>query len=150
MGTPLTRVSEVLDMLKSQDNVFNDSKIPMTFCKIGVIQTSIVLKKEFPMSSTIQEGSIEEVWLIDAPITDKELYIAGLFAYKNYAVKQHDELTGKALNFKTISFAVSGLTERAKEAMRIVWWCDNEIARVLNFMQPTVGTSSEMVGDENG
>lgn len=150
MGAPLDRVEEILDILKSQDKIFSDSTIPLKFCRVGVIQASIALKKEFPLTKTSADdgtGVVTDVWEINADITDKELYLAGLYAYKNYAVKQHDELTGKALNFKTISFAVTGLTERAKEAMRIVWWTDNEIKSTLNFLQPTVGSANEMVGE---
>lgn len=153
MGTPLDKIYDILDTLKSQDNVFTDSTIPIKFCRIGVIQASISLKKEFPMTSVTEEtpgGEKIEKWYIEAPITDKELYLAGLYAYRNYAIKQHDELTGKALNFKTISFAVTGLTERAKEAMRIVWWCDTEINKVLKSMQPSVGSAVEMAGDGIG
>lgn len=150
MGAPLDKVFEVLDMLKSQDTVFADSKIPTSLCKYGIIQASIVLGKEFPMTTTTSndsQGNPVETVIINADITDKELYLAGLYAYRNYATKTHDEATKRATNFKTISFAISGATERAKEFMRIVWWCDNEIKATINALASSMGVASEMVGD---
>lgn len=150
MATPLSRVMEVLNVLKSQESVFADSTIPFSFCRVGVIQASIALKKDFPLITVMETdegGNSVEVTYIDTEISDKELYIAGLYAYRNYALKEHDTMRRKAINFKTISFAVSGLTERAKETMRIVWWCDTEIQKVLADISPTVGLASEMGGE---
>ncbi len=146
MSTPISRVQEILDVLISQDTVFTSSDIPLSFCKAGVIQASIALKKDFPMRITTDEQS-NEIIEIDAEISDKEIYLASLYAYRNYAVKEHDTMRMKAINFKTISFAVTGLTERAKATMRIVWWCDQELERVLADLQPTVGIATRMVGD---
>lgn len=149
MGTSLDEVMEILDMFKSNSKVFTDAKIPLSYCKYGVIQASIILSKDFPMTSTTVDngsGVMQTVVTIDTPITDKELYLAGLFAYRNYSVNNHDDVTGKAINFKTISFAVSGLTERAKEMMRIVYWCEKEIARTLTSLGVPMGIATEMVG----
>lgn len=146
MSAPLDNVMDILEVLKSQDSTFANLTIPVSFCRIGVTQASITLKKDFPMTYILNPDETK-TYTINADITEKELYLAGLYAYRNYAVKQHDQLTGKALNFKTISFAVTGLTERAKEAMQIVKWADKEITSVLLNLGVPVGSASVMVGD---
>lgn len=150
MSTSLDRVEEILTMLKSRVEVFQDKTIPVTYCKFGVIQASIALGKDFDMvEQQVPDGNggtTDKIFITSA-ITDKEIYLAGLYAYRNYALNMHDEYSKKAINFKTISFAVSGLTERAKEIQRIVWWCDGEIKSVLDKMTSAYGTASEMVGD---
>jgi hypothetical protein len=141
MATNISQINDILTALKSREVVFASDDIPESFCKIGLIQAGIALKKDF----TVEEISGE--YYITSDITGKEIYLAGIYAYRNYATQEHDTMRLKAMNFKTISFAVTGLTERAKETMRIVWWCDNEIERVLNSLEDPVGSASEMKGE---
>lgn len=68
-------------------------------------------------------------------MSNREILLAVRFAYREFALNLHQKCAEKAVNFKTASFAISGMTERAKEIMRIVWWCDGEIKRILEWMQ---------------
>jgi len=153
MATPLSEVIDVIETLKSADVLFSDAKIPYKHAKFGVTQASISLGKDFPVTITITEdadGTETVTGEIGADLSDKEVLLCGLYAYRSYAMQEHHSLTQKAVNFKTINFAVSGLTERAKEAMRIVWWLDTEIAKVLQSVADPIGASAQMGGVENG
>ena len=155
MSVPLQRVQDILDVLKSNNNVFTDSNIPVNYCVVGTIQAGLALNKSFDVID-VDTGNVDEDGnpilekVIDSDISSQEIYLAGLYAYRNYALQEHDEMRRKAINFKTISFSVTGLTERAKETMRIVWWCDEEITNVLNQLRKPIGNSSNMVGDKYG
>lgn len=142
MATPLSEVYDILNVFKSQNVVFANQDIPFSFCKVGVIQASIALKKDFPMYTETDINGNSMTYI--EGINPKEVYLAGLYAYRNFAMQTHDELKRSAINFKTISFAVSGLTERAKEVMRSVWWCDEEIRKTLNSLLESSGHANEM------
>lgn len=138
--TPLQQVIDIINILKSNETVFTDVNIPINHAKLGVIQASLAISREY---NFITQN--EEVY-IDVDLSNKEIYICGLYAYRNFALQEHHKMTEKAINFKTISFALTGMTERAKEYMRIIWWCDSEIARTLGFLRSPIGYSSEMKG----
>jgi hypothetical protein len=152
MATPLDKVIDVINTFKSQEALFTSNNIPIGHAKLGVIQAGIALVKDFPVTSTVgydDNGEQIEVVTIEADLNQMEIYICGLYAFRNYAMQEHHTLTQKAVNFKTINFAVTGLTERAKEMMRIVWWCDTEIGRVLETLPNKLGKVNEMRGDTN-
>lgn len=149
MPTPLSAVVEVIESLKDAEAVFLNAKIPFTHAKFGVTQASIALGTDYPVTiteTTEPDGSKSYSGEIGVDLSSKEILLCGLYAFRNYAMQEHSSLTQKAVNFKTINFAVTGLTERAKEAMRIVWWCDNEIEKVLSSFGEPMGTSSQMGG----
>ncbi|MGE6227628.1 hypothetical protein [Paenibacillus chitinolyticus] len=135
MATPLSSVTEIIETLKSVEVNYANADIPIKHAKLGVTQASIALDTDWGILGTD----------ISADLTTKEIYLCGLFAFRNFAFQDHHGLTQKAVNFKTINFAVTGLTERAKEAMRIVWWLDNEIAKTLASLGGIpMGSASEM------
>lgn len=150
MATPITRVMKVVKVLKSAENIFANAVIPIDQAEVGVTQASIALSVDFNIIYEIKNVDGQDVEVakeVTENLTPKEIYLCGLYAYRNYALAEHDKATAKAVNFKTINFAVSGLTEKAKEAMRIVWWCDNEIASTLVKLGKPVGSSKEMRGE---
>ncbi|WP_336786949.1 hypothetical protein [Paenibacillus sp. MMO-177] len=137
MATPLSNVIEVIETLKSVEVTYANADVPIKHAKLGVTQASIALDVDWNVSDTE----------ISADLTTKQVYLCGLYAFRNFAFQDHHGLTQKAVNFKTINFAVTGLTERAKEAMRIVWWLDTEIAKTLaTFGTIAIGSASEMGG----
>lgn len=142
MATPISNIFDIVETMKS-DEITLPPNLPMSFAKTGVIQASIILQKDFEFDETDPQNI-----LITSPITSKEVYLAGLYAYRSYALKEHDKLRAKAINFKTISFAVTGMSERAKSTMRIVWWCDNEIAKIVNVLVRPQGSATQMIGGE--
>jgi hypothetical protein len=144
MATPLSEIIDVVNTLKSSEVVFQDTQIPFKYAKWGAVHASIPLGMDFSITlATDGNGNIVEGY-IDVDLNEKQKFLCGLYAYRTFALQEHHKLTSKAVNFKTINFAVTGLTERAKEAMRIVWWCDNEIERILKALAAPMGNAEEM------
>lgn len=163
MGTPLQKVIDVIDTHKAFSTVYQGD-MDLKYASTGVTQMSIVLGKDFSIEPIYDYGDVEEIdgesdsgvgdnmedflsiigYSVSPDMTERETYLAGLYATRNFLFSEHEELTRKAVNFKTINFAVHGLTERAKEYMRMVWWIDNEIKHVVNQIQEASGSSSAM------
>lgn len=117
--TPFSKVTEYVDTLKSDDYEYSSVEEANMFVKTGILHTGLKLNREYQVDD---ENIISE-------ISQNEFTMISLFAYRALAIKTHDTLMRKAINFKTIAFQVSGLTERAKETMRVVWWLDGEIEK---------------------
>jgi hypothetical protein len=157
LTTLLSDVIEVIDMLKSNETPYYDQTIPVTYAKFGVVEASIQLGRDFNITVTDQTvtdangaTTTVKVGVIDVDLTNKEVYLCGLYSFRNYAYQDHSRLMEKAVNFKTINFAVTGLSERAKEAMRIIQRMDDQIESTLNAMMSPAGHSDEMRGDAYG
>lgn len=148
--TPLSDIVDVIETLKSVEHLYANDSIPIKHAKMGVTQASIALDTDWTVTLTRDVDGKEIGGDIDALLSAKQVYLAGLYAFRNFAFQDHHGLMQKAVNFKTINFAVTGLTERAKEAMRIVWWMDNEIARTLLAFTAPMGSSNEMGGSADG
>ena len=144
MATDLIEIIDVVNILKSNEVAFVDSEIPFKFAKWGVVNASIPLGLNFTVTLVKDGNGIVTGGSVDIDLTEKEKLLCGLYAYRAFAMQEHHKLTSKAVNFKTINFAVTGLTERAKEAMRIVWWCDTEINRLLIDLALPMGNADEM------
>jgi len=146
MSTPLNDIVDIINIFKNKDSVFADEVIPYKYAKWGVITASIPLNTDFVISLELDELENIIGGSIEPSLTDKQILLCGIYAYRIFAFQQHEMYATKAVNFKTINFAVSGLTERAKEMMRIVWWCDNEIERILNeLLSSPMGNAEEMI-----
>lgn len=145
MATPLSKIVDIINTLKSDEAIFANEDIPINHASLGVTQASIMIGENWDV--TIDRTVTPPTGLINADLTTKQTYLCGLYAFRNYISQEHHKLMQKAVNFKTINFAVTGLTERAKEAMRIIWWTDGEIERVLTALIEPMGGASEMRGD---
>lgn len=144
MATQLSELLDVVNTLKSSEVIFQDTQVPFMYARWGAVNASIPLGIDFTITLVKDgNGSIIDGY-IDADLTEKQKFLCGLYAYRAFSLQEHHKLTAKAVNFKTINFAVTGLTERAKEAMRIVWWCDNEIAKILLDLASPMGNAEEM------
>jgi len=143
MATPLKDIENILDLLKSQSEIFNDATIPERYCSLGLIQTGLQLNKDYEIISVEENGTT--VKYVEN-INSRECYLTALYAYRTYALQKHDEFASKAVGVKTISFAVTGLIDRARQTMKVVEWCDIEISKTLQQLVSPSGFSSEMTG----
>ena len=145
MSTPLSDVIDIINTLKSEEELFADEYIPVQHAKLGVIQTALALGSDL---SITEEDAVApdtgKVYYIEPSLTAKEIYLCGLYAFRNYMIKEHHKLAVKAVNFKTLTFAVTGLTERSKEIMRIVWHSDNLIKATLDNLGNPMGYATEV------
>jgi hypothetical protein len=119
MTTPYSTILEVVDTYRGEV-VISDTLRPRIVVA-GTIDAGIMLEKEFTTNSTNQT--------ITPDMTQNEIHLTGLCALKAFASGLHWNYTSKAQNLKTMTFALAGATERAKEMGRIVEWCEKEIKR---------------------
>lgn len=147
MATPLRYVQDILDTLKGSEIEYLSDSIPISHTRNGIIQTGVHLDRDFTFTEVDKgDGTLEPA--IAENLTSSEIFLAGLCSARSYFFQEHHNITQKAVNFKTINFQVSGLTERAKEMMRMVWWCDNQIESVLKKLQRSelAGNTTQMEG----
>lgn len=147
MATPIRYILDILDTFKGSEIAFLNENIPLAHARNGVIQAGVHLDRDFKFVDIDKgDGTLEPA--IDADLSTSELFLTGLCTARSYFFQEHHNITQKAVNFKTINFQVSGLTERAKEMMRMVWWCDNQIESVLKKLQrqELAGTTIQMEG----
>lgn len=147
MSTPLTNVIDIFTTFRSKEADSLLDTVLISYCKLAVLQSSILISKDFTFTTTTSEDTPPIVTItINEDLTGKEIYLVGVMAYRNYLLDMHETVTTKAINFKTISFAITGLTERAKEVMRSIWWCDREIQAILQQLGVPIGALNEMRG----
>lgn len=139
--TPLSEVIGVIDMLKSADAIYADTNIPIQFARFGVVQASIQLDFECNIVTNVEEP------YVDMELSDKVIYLSGLYGFLSYITKEHHELSRKAVDFRTINFAVSGLSDRAKEIMKIIYHTKSEIEKTLSALIAPLGHVAEMRGE---
>lgn len=147
MATPLRYITDILDTFKGSEIAYLNTDIPLAHTRNGVIQTGVHLDKDFKFIEIEKsDGTFEPA--IDADLSSSEIFLAGICSARSYFFQEHHNITQKAVNFKTINFQVSGLTERAKEMMRMVWWCDNQIESVLKKLRrhDLAGSTTQMEG----
>lgn len=132
-----------MELMKNTEAPFFDENTPFKFARWGVVQAGAALDRE--LSVTLErDGDTITGGYVCEDLNEKELYLCGLYAFRTYAMQEHSKYANKAVNFKTINFAVSGLTERAKECMRIVWWVDSAISGFLAQLGAPMGHANEM------
>lgn len=143
MATPLKDIVDLLNLLKSNSEVFSDNDIPEKFCLLGLTQAGIPIGKNFEVT-VVDVAGVPAKYVEN--INNMECYLVALYAYRTYALQKHDEFASKAVGVKTISFAVTGLIDRARQTMKVIEWCDNEIAKTLSYLVMPSGFSVEMTG----
>lgn len=136
--TPLSEVIAVINMLKSDDAVFANTDIPIQFAKFGVVQASIQLDFDCNVITDVEEP------YVDVKLSDKVIYLSGLYGFLSFITKEHHELSRKAVDFRTINFAVQGLSDRAKEIMKIIYHIKSEIDKTLSALAAPTGHVAEM------
>lgn len=134
MSSSLLAIEKIIQHLVNRNDkdrkFFEGVPLSPLYITMGVSHAGIALGKQFiTLAEAYDAKDLEEVDCAD--MTNREIILASRYAYREYALNTHEIYTSKAVNFKSNSFSISGMTERAKEAMRIVWWCDIEIKALL-------------------
>lgn len=137
MAKELIAIRTILDRLVADEEseelrpAFRNVKVTDSFVIMGVAEAGTAIKKNFiSLSDSISsETKLEEVEC--KPMSNREIILASRYAYRQLALSVHHTFTKKAVNFSINNLSVKGLTERAKEIMRIVWWCDTQISNIV-------------------
>lgn len=131
MARELLAVKYILDRLvadeESEDlrEAFKNEMVTNSFVVFGVAEAGTKIRKNFLSITDAYDKRLDG---IDCkPMTNREIILASRCAYRTLALSVHHTFSKKAINFSTNSFSVRGMTERPKEIMRIVWWCDTQI-----------------------
>lgn len=149
MAKELIAIRTILDRLVADEEseelrpAFKNIKVTDSFVLIGVAEAGTAIKKNF---ISLSDSISSEIKLEDvncAKMSNREIILASRYAYRQLALSVHHTFTKKAVNFTINNLSVKGLTERAKEIMRIVWWCDSQIKE----LQADILQNPE---DENG
>lgn len=138
MANELIAIRTILDRLVADEEseelgqAFKNVKVTNSFVVMGVAEAGTAIKKNFisladSISPDLDLGSIE-----CSRMSNREIILASRYAYRQLALSVHHTFTKKAVNFSINNLSVKGLTERAKEIMRIVWWCDGQIKDITN------------------
>ena len=137
MSKELNVIKNILDRLAADEEseilktAFKNQSITNSFVVYGVCEAGGLLKKNF-LNLVDTLGVEDDLESIECKkMTNREILLASRCAYRELALSVHHTLTKKAVNFSINNLAVRGLTERAKEIMRIVWWCDSQIEKIL-------------------
>lgn len=138
MANELIAIRTILDRLVADEEseelgqAFKNVKVTNSFVVMGVAEAGTAIKKNFisladSISPELDLGSIE-----CSRMSNREIILASRYAYRQLALSVHHTFSKKAVNFSINNLSVKGLTERAKEIMRIVWWCDGQIKDIVN------------------
>ena len=138
MANELIAIRTILDRLvadeesKELGQAFKNAKVTNSFVVMGVAEAGTAIKKNFiSLADSINPDlDIEDIEC--ARMSNREIILASRYAYRQLALSVHHTFTKKAVNFSINNLSVKGLTERAKEIMRIVWWCDGQIKDIVN------------------
>lgn len=135
MATSLETVKRILgNYVKSDKEVFGERVENLDeYVLQGTSYAGVVLGKTyFSLVDCMGEVDLES---IETPkMGNAEVRLAALCSYLDFALNFHHNLTVKATNFKSKSLSISGATEKAKEAMRIVWWIEGQIKQLLDLI----------------
>lgn len=137
MANELIAIRTILDRLVADEEseelgqAFKNVKVTNSFVVMGVAEAGTAIKKNFisladSISPELDLGSIE-----CSRMSNREIILASRYAYRQLALSVHHTFSKKAVNFSINNLSVKGLTERAKEIMRIVWWCDTQIKDIV-------------------
>lgn len=138
MANELIAIRTILDRLVADEEseelgqAFKNVKVTNSFVVMGVAEAGTAIKKNFisladSISPDLDLGNIE-----CSRMSNREIILASRYAYRQLALSVHHTFAKKAVNFSINNLSVKGLTERAKEIMRIVWWCDGQIKDIVN------------------
>ena len=149
MANELIAIRTILDRLVSDEEseelkpAFKNIKTTNSFVVMGVAEAGSIIKKNFLNLADAISPDISLEDIVCQKMTNREIILASRFAYRQLALSVHHTFTKKAVNFTINNLSVKGLTERAKEIMRIVWWCDTQIKDIVKDI-------AQNPEDENG
>lgn len=137
MANELIAIRTILDRLVADEEseelkpAFKNIKTTNSFVVVGVAEAGSIIKKNFLSLADAISPDINLENITCQRMTNREIILASRFAYRQLALSVHHTFTKKAVNFSINNLSVKGLTERAKEIMRIVWWCDTQIKDIV-------------------
>lgn len=123
-----TKLTEIIDLMLTlipvdyKTEAINEQDI----AKLAVINFSILTNQNLDFED--DSGVIS----INKSLTIKEQYYVALLSYKFYLTRLKDEFNRGAINFKTITFEVKSLEERAKQVEYTLRSIDKEIKDTFN------------------
>ncbi len=138
MANELIAIRTILDRLvadeesKELGQAFKNAKVTNSFVVMGVAEAGTAIKKNFISLADSINPDLDIENIECARMSNREIILASRYAYRQLALSVHHTFTKKAVNFSINNLSVKGLTERAKEIMRIVWWCDGQIKDIVN------------------
>ncbi|MBU5669654.1 hypothetical protein KQI68_07345 [Peptoniphilus sp. MSJ-1] len=137
MAKELIAIRTILDRLVADEEseelkpAFKNLKTTNSFVIMGVAQAGSNIRKNFINLSDSISPDLELESIECKKMSNRELILASRYAYRELVLSVHHSYAKKAVNFSINTLSVKGLTERAKEIMRIVWWCDTQIKEIL-------------------
>lgn len=135
MSNSLIVVKRILyNYVKKETEVFGEFDESLDeYVLQGVSNAGVLLGKMY--FSMADHFGVTELEKIETPkMGNSEIKLAALCSYLEYALNFHQNLTSRATNFSSKSFSVTGTTEKAKEAMRIVWWIEGQLEKHLDLI----------------
>lgn len=139
MSTPLTDISSMMMTLVPEDyktDVVDEQDI----VKLGVIQFGIDtgMRLEFTENTEVNESNEEvTVTSVTPELTLNQRYLAALYGYMFYLMRLKDEFNRGAINFKTITFEVKSLEERAKQVEYTIRSLKSSISATVGSLEST-------------
>ena len=137
MSKSLIAVRRMLfNYIREEREVFGDEHKKLNeYVLQGVSNAGPVLGRTyFSLADYLGEENVAIEDIETPKMGNSEIKLSALCSYLEFALNFHHTLTKKATNFKSRSFSISGTTERAKEAMRIVWWIEGQIDKILEHI----------------
>lgn len=138
MANELIAIRTILDRLVADEEsevlgtAFKNIKVTDSFVITGVAEAGTAIKKNFINLADAMSADVNLEAIECKPMSNREIILASRYAYRQLALSVHHTFAKKAVNFTINNLSVKGLTERAKEIMRIVWWCDGQIKELVN------------------
>lgn len=137
MANELIAIRTILDRLVADEEseelgtAFRNVKTTNSFVVMGVAEAGTAIKKNFISLADSISPDLDLDGMTCGKMTNREIILASRYAYRQLALSVHHTFAKKAVNFTINNLSVKGLTERAKEIMRIVWWCDTQIKDIV-------------------
>lgn len=129
-----TKLTEIIDLMLTlvPDDYKTESLDEQDIAKLAVINFAINTKQIVTFVETDGITSINKELGMD------ELYYVALLSYKFYLMRLKDEFNRGAINFKTITFEVKSLEERAKQVEYSLKSIDKEIISIFGSISDNI------------
>ncbi len=118
-----TQLTEIIDLMLTlvPDGYKTEAIDEQDIAKLAVIKYAINTNQTITF---LEENGIKSV---NRELGMDELYYIALLSYKFYLIRLKDEFNRGAINFKTITFEVKSLEERAKQVEYSLKSIDKEL-----------------------
>lgn len=142
----MTQFSEILDIMlpRIPYSIKDKIRADETCAYAGCINMLVVLGIEdanvFTEEKTIIDANGKESTVItgycDKDLSLAEKWLASLYTYKVYLDQTHDELTRRAVNFKSLTFEIKSLEKQPEQFNNKIYnfnrWINDEIKKALH------------------